>query len=74
MMNKRIQQLAMQAGYVPIPYAEFANSLNELFNEKFAELIIRECMQIADQPLSADGKYDDFLPSQMIADHFGVKE
>jgi hypothetical protein len=30
-MNERIAELAAQAGYVAIPNAEFANSLNQAF-------------------------------------------
>lgn len=41
--------------------------------EMFAELIISECMEVADLPNSVDGKYDNFLPSEMIAKHFGVE-
>lgn len=67
-MNDRIREL-------------FIKVLNESDNmrwniedaEKFAELIIRECMTVADLPCSADGKYDSFLPSEMISKHFGVK-
>ena len=42
-MNQQIRQLALQAGYRPLPGFEFANSLEEVFIEKFAELIVREC-------------------------------
>lgn len=42
--------------------------------EKFAELIVRECMKVGDMLNSADGMYDQFLPSEMIAKHFGVEK
>ncbi len=44
-MNERIRELAEQAGYVPLPGFDFANSLQEVFIEKFAELIVRECIE-----------------------------
>lgn len=44
-MNKQIQELAEQAGYTPLPGFDFANDLQEIFLQKFAELIVRECMK-----------------------------
>ena len=41
-MNERIQELTEQAGYVPLPGFDFANSLEEVFIKKFAELIIQD--------------------------------
>ena len=40
-MNQRIKELALQAGYKPI--GTFADELMEIYNKKFAELIVREC-------------------------------
>jgi hypothetical protein len=45
--HQRIQELAKQAGYTPLPGFDFANELQETFLEKFAELIVRECANIA---------------------------
>lgn len=42
-MNERIQELATQAGYTPLPGFDFANSMEEVFIKKFAKLIVREC-------------------------------
>ncbi len=39
---------------------------------QFAEMIIRECMRLADRPLEISGLFDDYLPSEMIGEHFGV--
>jgi hypothetical protein len=47
-MNERIQELAEQAGYTPLPGFDFANSLQEVFIKNFAELIVRECMDIVE--------------------------
>ena len=61
-MNKRIKQLALQAGYRPLPGFDFANGMEEVFITKFAELLVRECASLAyDGP---DG----------ILDYFGVEE
>lgn len=47
-MNPQIKKLAEQAGYRPLPGFDFANSLEEQFLEKFAELIVKECFQVVD--------------------------
>lgn len=45
-MNERIQELAEQAGYTPLPGFDFANELQEVFLNKFAELIVQECADV----------------------------
>ena len=66
-MNERIRELAEQAGYKPL--GTFADELMEIYNKKFAELIVRECADIV-QFLQDHGRED-------IADdlkkHFGVE-
>jgi hypothetical protein len=73
-MNERIKQLAEQAGYRPLPGFDFANGMEEVFIEKFAELIVKECMDIAyayDAPkMSGPG----MIVANRIEDHFGVEE
>ena len=66
-MNERIKLLAEQAshqspdGYpVTIPYSKD-------FAEKFAELIVKECAEIAD-------KAEPYKASDLIRKHFGVEE
>lgn len=68
-MNERIQELAEQAGYKPLPGFDFANSLEETYLEKFAELIVRECIKLCDQVdlVGADDCIDN------IKEYFGVK-
>ena len=69
-MNERIKQLMIQA-------TEYANEQNELhgvgyvitFKEKFAESIVRECMNIV-----GDGTVDGEIYHDRIKHHFGVKE
>jgi len=71
-MNERIKELARQA-------EEYASANEEhwhdgpdwqdLFNEKFAELIVQECMNLT------EGCRDKYLNSApfKIAKHFGVE-
>jgi hypothetical protein len=71
-MNERIQELAEQAGiFRP---KEFYQHIDALQLEKFAELIVQECMGIADLPNNASGQWDHLLPSEVIGKHFGVEE
>jgi hypothetical protein len=75
-MNERIRELAEQAGYKPLPGFDFANSLEEVFIKKFAELIVRECMTVCQK---IDKEYDgeDVLATWCateIGKHFGVEE
>ena len=44
-MNERIKELAEQAGYKSLSPPTFADELNEIFMQKFAELIVKECCQ-----------------------------
>ena len=59
-MNKRIRELAEQA--------ELNLELQSLKVEKFAELIVRECVFIS--RTSANG----FSAGDRMKEHFGVKE
>jgi hypothetical protein len=82
-MNKRIRELAKQAEH----------SVNEVFvwdptgpdredviREKFAELIVRECLYIADREhkLALESEWDNNDTATSIKDsikkHFGVEE
>jgi len=61
-MNKRIRELAEQAGIsVRGHYDETGSTPMEL--QKFAELIVRECI----------ANCDDLNSMKYIANHFGVK-
>lgn len=71
-MNERIRELAEQAGYKPLPGFDFANDLQEVFLEKFAELIVRECAEkFAAEP---DRPFYGRHVSYHIKKHFGVEE
>ena len=64
-MNERIKLLAEQCRGNPM-----TSEFEPLFDKaKFAELIVRECMKVSNRSLS---KYE--LPSDKIAEHFGVEE
>ena len=81
-MTPRIKELAEQAGYTPLPGFDFANELQEVFLNKFAKLIVRECANvIADDDLAKDcGTFmmDSYAKgmrysAHLIKEHFGVK-
>jgi hypothetical protein len=81
-MNERIKQLAEQAGItiVPEPFDDASRSWNETM-EKFAELIVRECLDQADnirEGCEVDGEDEQALGADWvglaIARHFGVEE
>ena len=81
-MTPRIKELAEQAGYTPLPGFDFANELQEVFLNKFAKLIVRECANvIADNDLAKDCgtiMMDSYAKgmrysAHLIKEHFGVK-
>ena len=80
-MNKRIEELAEQAGFsnwVIYPSKETMSDTPELL-EKFAELIVRECAKVCDDldiDDWGDKSFDDgtYYCSRAIKKHFGVEE
>jgi hypothetical protein len=82
-MNGRINDLALQAHDYTGKVISSTGWLNgdEIFEQKFAELIIRECALLSDQfqfekntsnPLRV--KPLPLVPSEFINEHFGVEE
>ena len=67
-MNERIKELALQA-MTYVTHNPKANKLNagDMFDEKFAKLIVRECLSYA-----KDGDLD--FMKFMIKKNFGVEE
>jgi hypothetical protein len=65
-MNERIDELMIQSG----ARFEFLHGVHydDFQYKTFAELIVRECMKVSNRSLS---KYE--LPSDKIAEHFGVE-
>ena len=81
-MNERIKELAEQAGYTPLPGFDFANELQEVFLNKFAELIVAECINCCDDIDVIQKHYlkygiDQELGAsqciEVIKKHFGVE-
>jgi len=75
-MNERIKQLAEQAGiFRP---KEFYQHIDALQLEKFAELIVAECAQLARDTDLEDVEGGDSAvlraAKQQILEHFGVEE
>jgi len=70
-MNKRIQELAEQAGHTPLEPRTFADDLNEIFLQKFAQLIIGEC---AEQVKNLRVNDYGISGADIIKEHFGVEE
>ncbi len=67
-MNQKIQQLADQAKK-SVPQGLGVDKWIEAYNEKLAELIVRECAEVARLNTRVDSKV--YL---MIQEHFGVTE
>ena len=90
-MNERIKQLSKQAGdYVNETYTGPVRSKtpgkiwedghvgwHTQFNQKFAELIARECMEVASPNYTGTPEDSVYYVEQAInriAEHFGVEE
>jgi len=78
-MNERIREFAEQAtstlsmnheGYRGKGYIEQVEYFDK---EKFAELIVKECMQVADEGMAQVTMKVEW-PSYHIKKHFGVEE
>ena len=65
-MNERIKELMWDAG-LNSNYVEGFDSIYSEQLEKFAELIVRECANIAD-------KAEPYKANDLILKHFGVEE
>jgi len=61
-MNERIKELLLKAGW------DRYEALDER-NQKFAELIVKECADLVDRAIS-DGGVD----GRILKEHFGVEE
>jgi len=70
-MNTRIKQLAEQAQKVAYYTDGGYTPIMTLDQEKFAELIVQECAEIALVDGQSTGNFDTF---NKIQKHFGVKE
>jgi len=66
-MNERIRELAIQAG-LNAPYGSDHEGLRDFDYKKFAELIIKECVEVANKTVIGS----DFV-GNAIQKHFGVE-
>lgn len=66
-MNERIRELMAQAGFDPASIERMGVMPNA---EKFAELIIRECADIADQGYASDN-FGNGVTGKQILNWFG---
>ena len=74
-MNERIRELDKQAKLWAIDNTNFpiSSRIPAGYTEKFAELIVRECMDITKQCSTGNGIHDLFA-DEIITQHFGVQE
>jgi len=69
-MNQQIEQLALQAGFnLHNDVIDGHNFKHEI--EKFAELIVQECMQVVANQLPSNQYLD---VAHAVIEHFGVEE
>ena len=77
-MNERIKRLADEAAkYSAVMALPTGQSGNELFVEKLAELIIKECVGVVEKRFMGDLNREDMEVRRCVADlkqHFGVEE
>jgi phosphopentomutase len=84
-MNERIRQLAEQARYYVADAIELGfpqDQIDDIRDEKFAELIVRECAKIGDNYQEILGNEPECFNCRKVAygivdkiiQHFGVEE
>ena len=69
-MNEQIKQLAIQAKLISAEPNGFDPTRLSMSQQKFAELIVKECAKIADV---ADENECEWIGGNILT-HFGVKE
>jgi len=72
-MNERIKELAEQATSYKEVLVEGKHDIEVFDKEKFAELIVRECMSLVSEPGPDMNDTERGILAQ-IKEHFGVKE
>jgi len=72
-MNERIKELAEEAG---LPTADYYVQavIGPRDIQKFAELIVKDCATIDFYKRTGISLKDDYRVTQVILEHFGVKE
>lgn len=74
-MNERIKELAIKAGLLSADYNGFDSNRLTKSEEKFAELLIRECVRYFNEDYKRD--FDTLWREDLskgIKEHFGVEE
>ena len=71
-MNERIKELAEQAGFKVNWQHEDVQAIKMARFEKFAELIVRECMDTIAE--SREARHTAYYYRNRVAEHFGVEE
>ena len=73
-MNERIKELSRQSADYANTYSDVgADVWFEIYNKKFAELIIRECVEICDNT-TGTSYLNGWYAGKQIRKHFGVEE
>ena len=70
-MNERIKQLWEESTGAAVPEDGFYSSASSYNIEKFAELIIQECVNVAMRSVGDDEPKEAWY---LIQEHFGVEE
>ena len=76
-MNERIKQFAEQATSYKEVLVEGKHDIEVFDKEKFAELIVRECLKVASPNYMSTPEDSVYYVEQAIdriAEHFGVEE
>ena len=71
-MNEKIKELALQAGIISAEYNGFDSTSLTTSQRKFAELIVKECMNTIAE--SREVRQTAYYYRNRVAEHFGVKE
>ena len=82
-MNERIQELKKQAweyaiavhdGHIVPPLDKEVWPMDKVFDEKFAELIVRECIDLVEGYTKQRTHTTFYKAEEQIKQHFGVEE
>ena len=80
-MNKRIRELAIEANLISPESNGFDPTRLSISQQKFAELIVRECISMADKESERYSNLDQEYCSmtmdnyrELVRKHFGVEE
>lgn len=69
--NKEAYELCKKHGH---DVGEIDTTWVSIMSGKLIEMIVQECMSVADLPNNASGQWDHLLSSEVIGKHFGVEE